>query len=256
MNFMSLIGVELTKLRRSKIILILLAPVIMMWIPSIVNAEIHFDPQGISITPEYNFFIQGFMGMAWFMIPASLVICTVLLVQTERSHKGLLKMLSLPLGSAKFCLAKFIILLLLAALQMVLSIGTYYLSSAIVSQLWNYNFILEPLYVIPEVLKIYVSAIPLAAVLWMFATLIQAPVFSVGLGLASLVPSVLIINTKFWFLYPMSYPFYLLMIAYGKAAKGIFETEITWLPWLPTAALITVTALAVSCIRFGASERR
>ena len=46
MNFMSLIGVELTKLRRSKIILILLAPVIMMWIPSIVNAEIHFDPQG------------------------------------------------------------------------------------------------------------------------------------------------------------------------------------------------------------------
>ena len=48
MNFMSLIGVELTKLRRSKIILILLAPVIMMWIPSIVNAEIHFDPQGIS----------------------------------------------------------------------------------------------------------------------------------------------------------------------------------------------------------------
>lgn len=256
MNFISLIGVELTKIRRSKIFLILLVPVIMIWIPSILNAKIHFDLQGIPISPEHNFFIQGFMGMAWFMFPASLVICTVLLVQTERSHKGLLKMLSLPLGSAKLCLAKFIILLLLAALQMVLSIGTYYLSSAIVSQLWNYNFILGPLYVIPEVMKIYASAIPLAAVLWMFATLIQAPVFSVGLGLASLVPSVLMINTKFWFLYPMSYPFYLLMITYGNAAKGIFETEIAWLPWLPIAILITITTLTISCIRFGTSERR
>ena len=90
----------------------------------------------------------------------------------------------------------------------------------------------------------------------MIATLIQAPVFFVGTGLASLVPSILMINTKFWFLYPMSYPFYLLMTAYGKAAEGIYETEIAWLPWLPTAMLITITALAISCIRFGVSERR
>ena len=35
MNFLSLVGVELKKIRRSKILLILLIPVIMMWIPSI-----------------------------------------------------------------------------------------------------------------------------------------------------------------------------------------------------------------------------
>ena len=256
MNFISLIGVELTKLRRSKIILILLTPVVIMWFPSILNAKINFNLQGIPITPEHNFFIQGFMGMAWFMIPASLLICTTLLVQTERNHKGFLKMLSLPLSSTKLCLAKFTILLLLATVQMVMSIGTYYLCSATVSQLQNYNFILEPLYVISNVLQIYAGAIPLAAVFWMIATLIQAPVFFVGTGLASLVPSILMINTKFWFLYPMSYPFYLLMTAYGKAAEGIYETEIAWLPWLPTAMLITITALAISCIRFGVSERR
>ena len=78
MNFLSLVGVELKKIRRSKILLILLIPVIMMWIPSIINADMNFDLRGIPITPENNFFIQGFMGMVWFMIPASLVICTVL----------------------------------------------------------------------------------------------------------------------------------------------------------------------------------
>ena len=118
MNFLSLVGVELKKIRRSKILLILLIPVIMMWIPSIINADMNFDLRGIPITPENNFFIQGFMGMVWFMIPASLVICTVLLNQTERSNKGILKMLSLPISTTKLCLAKFTVLILLAAFQM------------------------------------------------------------------------------------------------------------------------------------------
>lgn len=47
MNFLSLVGVELKKIRRSKILLILLIPVIMMWIPSIINADMNFDLRGI-----------------------------------------------------------------------------------------------------------------------------------------------------------------------------------------------------------------
>lgn len=145
------------KIRRSKILLILLIPVIMMWIPSIINADMNFDLRGIPITPENNFFIQGFMGMVWFMIPASLVICTVLLNQTERSNKGILKMLSLPISTTKLCLAKFTVLILLAAFQMVMSIGAYYICAAIVTHTQDYNFILEPLYVC----KMYVVSMPL-----------------------------------------------------------------------------------------------
>ena len=160
MNFLSLVGVELKKIRRSKILLILLIPVIMMWIPSIINADMNFDLRGIPITPENNFFIQGFMGMVWFMIPASLVICTVLLNQTERSNKGILKMLSLPISTTKLCLAKFTVLILLAAFQMVMSIGAYYICAAIVTHTQDYNFILEPLYVCKNVCSIYPFSAP------------------------------------------------------------------------------------------------
>ena len=59
MNFFSLISVEFRKIRRSKILLILLVPVILMWIPSIINTEMNFDTRGIPITPENNF-INGF----------------------------------------------------------------------------------------------------------------------------------------------------------------------------------------------------
>lgn len=256
MSFLSLIGVELKKIRRSKILLILLIPVIIMWIPSIINADMNFDTRGIPITPENNFFIQGFMGMVWFMIPASLVVGTVLLTQTERSNKGILKMLSLPVNTTKFCLAKFTVLILLSFVQMVMTIAAYYISVAIASHILVYPFVLEPLYVCRVVLSLYAGAIPMAAVFWMIANLIQTPVLSVGIGLASIVPSVLMINTKIWFAYPMSYPFYLLMVEYGRCAEGVYETQIAWLPWLPTALLITVIALGIACVRFGAAERR
>lgn len=256
MNFFSLIRVELNKIRRSKILLILLVPVIMMWIPSMINADSIFDVRDIPITPEKNFFIQGFMGMVWFMIPASLVICTVLLTQTERSQGGIRKMLSLPVNTAKLCLAKFTVLVLLSFAQMIMTICAYYVSAAAVSRLQDYDFTLDPLFVCGNTLTFYAAAIPMAAIFWMIAALVQTPVFSVGIGLASIVPSVLIINTKAWPAYPMSYPFYMLMVQYGKAAEGMYDTRIDWFPWLPAALVITVTALAISCIRFGASERR
>lgn len=255
MKFSALAAVELKKLRRSKILLILAAPVILMWVPSVLNSASVLAPS-VSIAPENNFFIQGFMGMSWFMIPATLVICTVLLQQTERTGHGILKMLSLPVSTAKLCLAKMFTLILLALVQMILSVAAYYLSAQAASQLQDYRFLLSPAYVIPAVASLYAAAVPMAAVFWMISTLITSPVFSAGIGLASVVPSVLFINTKVWFLYPMSYPFYLLMIQYGRVSPDIYGSQIDWLPWLPAAVLITAAAVAVSCLRFGAAERK
>ena len=173
MNFFSLVSVELKKIKRSKILLILLVPVIMMWIPGIINSDLIFNTKGIPISPEQNFFIQGYMGMVWFMIPASLVICTVLLIQTERSHGGIVKMLSLPVSSAKLCLAKFTVLILLASAQMIMTVCAYYLSAVLVSRIQDYDLILDPLYVCGNTLGIYAGAIPMAAVFWMVACLIR-----------------------------------------------------------------------------------
>lgn len=89
MTYIQLVKTELTKLRRSHIFWILLAPVILLWIPSFLNADINFEATGIS--PENNFFIQSYLGFTWFMFPASLVVCTVLLTQSERTNKGLQK---------------------------------------------------------------------------------------------------------------------------------------------------------------------
>lgn len=256
MSFLSLIQVEFKKIRRSKLLLILLVATVILWLPSIFNAHLNFRMQAEGISPENNFLIQGFMGMAWFMYPASMIVSTVLLSQTERSNKGILKMLALPIGTANLCLAKFVVLLVLAATQIMMTVGMYFVSSAIASHMQNYNFMLSPLFVFKEAGLTYLSSIPMLAFFWMLSVCIQTPIFSIGVGLASIVPSVLMINTKVWFAYPMSYPFFVITSEYGKLATKLTTVRIELIPWLPVAISITLLCLMISCFRFGQAERR
>lgn len=255
MNFFKLIGVELQKIHRSHIFWILLIPVILLWIPTLVNYDFIMNPATEGLSPEHNFFIQSFMGLAWFMFPASMVVCTVLLVQTERSHGGILKMLSLPVSPAALCAAKFVVLLLLAAVQVVLMTVCYYPCAAIVSHLNDYDLILSPLFVLREAGIFYLSGIPMAAVFWLIAVCIRTPIFSMGIGLASIVPSVLAINTKVWFAYPMCYPFYRIMILMNGLPNG-GDAHLDLIPLLPMAIGITIVCLTGACLFFGKSERR
>lgn len=256
MSFISLVDVEFKKIRRSKILLILFVATVILWLPSIFNAQMNFDMQAEGISPENNFLIQGFMAMSWFMFPASMVVSTVLINQTERSNNGILKMLSMPISSVKLCLAKFVVLLSLSAFQLLMTVGAYFVSAAIASHSQEYNFILSPLFVFKEAGLIFVSAIPMLAFFWLLSVCIQTPIFSVGIGLASIVPSVLMINTKIWFAYPMAYPFFVITAEYGKIASNLNTAQVELVPWIPVSFIITGLCLLISCFRFGQAERR
>lgn len=256
MNFLSLVSVEFKKIKRSKIFLILLAAAVILWIPSILNAQMNFGMLAEGISPENNFFIQGFMGMSWFMFPASMVVGTVLLSQTEIKNKGILKMLALPVCTVKLCLAKFVVLLMLAAMQILMMAGMYYISAAICSKTQGYNFVLPPLFAAKEIFFLFLAAIPMIAFFWMLSVCIQTTIFAVSIGLASIVPSVLMINTKIWFAYPMSYQFFVITSEYGKLAANLDTAQVELIPWIPVAVVITIICLVISCIRFGQAERR
>lgn len=256
MNFLSLVSIEFQKIKRSKIFFILFAATVILWIPSILNAHLNFEMQAENISPENNFFIQGFMGMSWFMFPASMVVGTVLLSHTERTNNGILKMLALPVHTAKLSLAKFVVLLTLAAIQILMMTGMYYISAAVCSETQGYNFLLPPVFAAKEICLLFLSAIPMTTFFWMLSVCIQTPIFSICIGLASIVPSVLIINTKIWFVYPMSYQFMVITSEYGKLAANLDTAQLKLIPWIPTAIVITIICLIISCIHFGQAERR
>lgn len=256
MGIISYISMELKKIRRSHIIWILLIPILILWIPSVINSGMNFEMQAEGISPENNFFIQAFLGLAWFMYPATLVVGTVLLNQTERSNRGILKMLSLPLRPMGLCLAKFTVLLLLAALQMAFMIAAYFPAVFIASRINGYDLAISPLLVLKETGLVYLSSVPMASFFWMIASCVSTPVFSVGIGLASIVPSVLVMNTKLWFAYPICYPFYMITALQGEMAQNFDTFTVELVPWIPVAAVLTAGCLTVACLFFGKSERR
>lgn len=256
MKFFSMIQIELKKLRHSHIVWILLIPVVLMWLPSIFNAGVNFHMEAEGISPENNFLVQGYLGIAWFMYPASLVICTVLLTQTERTNRGILKMLALPVRPAQLCLAKFVVLLLLSCLQMAMMTIMYYISAAIATKTQSYGFIQPLLMVLREAVPVYVLSIPMTALYWMIAVCVQTPIFSVGMGLATIVPSVLIINTKIWPAYPPSYPMMYMSTELGRLATHMEYTPFGWLCCLAVGVVVTVLCLVLACTCYGRSERR
>ena len=66
MSFIRLLQAEFQKIRRSHIIWLLLAATVLLWVPSVANAHLNFEMQAEGISPEHNFFIQGFLGFCWF----------------------------------------------------------------------------------------------------------------------------------------------------------------------------------------------
>lgn len=69
MNFLSLVGIEFKKIHRFQNSFDFNSCSHYSLVPSIFNANLNFGMQAEGISPENNFFIQGFMGMAWFMFP-------------------------------------------------------------------------------------------------------------------------------------------------------------------------------------------
>ena len=158
MNLLTIFRIELKKIRRTHIFWILLIPLILLWIPAVLNADSSFG-NAAGLSPEMNFFFQSYLGMSWFMYPASLVVITVMLNQLERTNQGILKMLSLPVSTTDLCLGKFLVLLLLTAIQMGMMAVLYYPAAAIASHSTGYDFILPLSTVLYETLVIYISSI-------------------------------------------------------------------------------------------------
>ena len=89
MNILSLTTMEFYKIKRSKILLLLTVPLIILWLPNVINAHMSAEPVMEGISPANNFLIQSFMGYVWFILPASIIVCTVMLQQMERTNRGI-----------------------------------------------------------------------------------------------------------------------------------------------------------------------
>lgn len=258
MSLISCIQVELRKIRRSKIMWILVIPVLMVWGVSVMNADINFKDSiaGMGISPENNFFIQSVLGFTWFMYPSSMVVITVMMTQTELKNKGMQKMLALPVSTVKLCAAKFLVFMCLSGIQAAMLFAGSFPAIILASRMQGYDFGMDPFYICRLGAVVFLVSIPMMAVYWMLGTVVTNPVFSIGFGLAAVVPAILLINTKVWFAYPMCYPLMVATMEMTRMSCGSVASVVPAGRWIAVAAGITVAALGTAFIAFGREERR
>ena len=175
------------------------------------------------------------------MLPSSLVVITVLMTQTERGNNGILKMLSLPVSGAALCLSKFCTILLVMGMEIAFITAGYFPAAWIASRKWEYDFLIEPGYVLQIAVLLFLISIPMAAIYWMLAILFHNTVAAVGVGWQPCADCACH-QYEGWFAYPMCYPMMLITSKMHELASnmGTFSLELVRgypqpspLRWLP-----------------------
>ena len=109
MSFFELLKIEVLKVKRSKIFLLLFIAPLLVVLSGVASLHSYF-------TPEYTnawaaMFIQSALVYAYYLLPLSMIVVCVMIAGRETTNNGIAKMLALPLSRYALSAAKFCVLL-------------------------------------------------------------------------------------------------------------------------------------------------
>lgn len=250
MSFLSVLGIELQKIKRSKIMIIMSLPCLIVILSGLLSIGRYITDKASE--PWAAMFVQSTLMFAYFMMPFSIIILCVLMSQMEHQNKGIVKMLSLPIDTKKISFAKFCIIVFLIAAQMLLYFAFFTIGGIITSALVGIDIVIPIEYLLSWCIKLFLAALPMAAVLWAIAVCFEKIVVSLGIGMAFVLPSIFISNTGSWWIYPFDYPGILVSAEMARLTGngGLLEL----IPFIPAAVFICIAALIISTMSFGKIE--
>ncbi|PAD23136.1 ABC transporter permease [Terribacillus saccharophilus] len=249
MTFNQMIQIEFKKVKRSKILpILIIAPLLI--IVSGINSLISY------ITPEDQgawqaMFVQSCLLFAYYLLPLTMVVVSILIIQRENANNGILKMLSLPIIPSRMALAKFIVFLHYLLLEILIFFLFFIIAGLYAS---NYVGLNDPVpygYVLKWSVLLFVTAIPLVAFIWMLACLFKKAFLSIGLSMFMVIGSVFIANTNAWILFPFSYSGKFVSEELSRISNAEASLDINLYPFIAASLGLTLLFIFVSSIRYG-----
>lgn len=254
MSFLELLGIEFTKVKRSKIIpLIFVAPLLVV-ASGIANLSSYFTPEYTNAWPAM--FIQSALVYAYYLLPFSMIVVCVMIAGRETQNNGILKMLAQPVSRYALSLAKFCVLMFYLLMEIVIFIAVFIAAGLIATSTMGITETLPVLYLLKWCAGLFLTMLPCVAAMWAITVLFEKPLLSVGLNLLLVIPGVLVANTPLWIAYPYCYSGYLVSCSLHDFTAESADTVFSVIPFLPCAVLAFVLLLAVSVTRFGKKEMR
>ncbi len=254
MSFFELLKIEFMKVKRGKIVpLIFIAPLLVV-ASGVANLHSYF-------TPDYTnawaaMFIQSALVYAYYLLPFSMIVVCVMIAGRETGNNGILKMLALPVSRYALSAAKFCVLLVFLALEMVVFLAVFVIAGLIATSNAGITETLPFLYLLKWCAGLFLTMLPCVATMWAITVLFDKPLLSVGFNLFLVIPGVLVANAPLWIAYPYCYSGYLVSCSLHDFTTTGISTGFDIFPFLPCAALIFALVFFVAVTRFGKKEMR
>ncbi len=254
MSFFELLGIEFTKVKRSKIIpLIFIAPLLVV-VSGVSNLSMYFTPEYTNAWPAM--FIQSALVYAYYLLPFSMIVVCVMIVGRETGNNGILKMLALPVSRYSLSLAKFCVLSFYLLMEMVVFLVVFVIAGLIATTTMGITETLPILYLLKWCVGLFLTMLPCVATMWAITVLFEKPFLSVGLNLLLVIPGILVANTPFWIAYPYCYSGYLVSCSLHDFTAASSDAAFSLMPFLPCAAVVFALVLALAVTQFGKKEMR
>lgn len=254
MSFMELLGVEFTKVKRSKIVpLIFIAPILVV-VSGIANLSTYFTAEYKGAWPAM--FIQSELLYAYYLLPLSMVVVCVMIAARETQNNGILKMLALPINRKQLSLAKFLVLTFYLLMEMVVFLVVFIVAGLIATSTMGVTETLPFFYLLKWCTGLFLTMLPCLAVMWAITVLFEKTLLSVGLNLLLIIGGILVANTPTWILYPYCYSGYLVSCSLHEFSSAVSEITFQIFPFLPCAILVFLVALVLAVTQFGKKEMR
>ncbi|MDU3240683.1 MAG: ABC transporter permease [Clostridiales bacterium] len=248
MKFTDLMKMEFMKIRRSKIILILMIPALLVIITGMASISGYIGQQ--SGHAWEMMFVQSSLMYSYYLMPLSLVVICTMMLQREYGGRGIIKTLTLPINPQKVSLAKMTMIFILLFAELLLYFMLF-IAAGIITGLAAGIEIATPIgYLGIWCIKLFLSAVPMAAVFWLLCVSLVKPILTLAASLVLILPGILISNIPVLkLLYPFNYPGVLVTEELGRLS-GSFESENMFIISL-AGVLITVIAVCISGKKFG-----
>jgi len=254
MSFAELLGIEFTKVKRSKIVpLIFIAPILVV-VSGIANLSTYFTAEYKGAWPAM--FIQSELLYAYYLLPLSMIVVCVMIAGRENQNNGILKMLALPVSRRELSLAKFCVLMFYLLMEMVVFLVVFIVAGLVATSTMGVTETLPFLFLLKWCSGLFLTMLPCLATMWAITVLFEKPLFSVGLNLLLVIGGILVANTPAWILYPYCYSGYLVSCSLHQFSSSASDITFQIVPFLPCAILIFVLAIAVAITQFGKKEMR
>lgn len=253
MSFINVIGIELQKIKRSKIGLLISLPSLIVVLSGLGSIEKYLTDKASE--PWAAMFVQSTLLFAYFMLPFSIIVVCVLIYQIEHENNGIIKMLSLPISTIKLSLAKFCVIIFLIAIEMLLYFIFFTVGGMLASVVAGINISIPMGYLLLWCVKLFLAAVPMAAVLWAISVYFKKMLILLSIGMVSVFASIFVSNTPFWWIYPFDYQGILVSSEMARLSMS-GRNSLELIPFIPVAVCICIIALAIFTMRFGKTENK